>query len=143
MGEGLGGGDASGKEPKVKRNPPPHATAVSRKLRRNPTDAEKALWKLLREAFPDARFRRQVPIRQYVVDFASHRARLVIEADGGQHDPESDTARTAVIEADGYRMLRFWNNDILANREGVAKVVAEVLVDRSPHPTLPIKGRAK
>jgi len=67
----------------MKRVPPTGSTARSRQLRAKATDAEQALWRLLREAFPDTRFRGQVPIRQYTVDFASHRAKLVIEADGG------------------------------------------------------------
>ena len=98
------------------------------------TDAEERLWRLLRESFPEERFRRQVPIRQFIVDFASHRARLVIEADGGQHEESVDAPRTAIIEADGYRVLRFWNNDILGNPEGVLRVIADVLVERHPHP---------
>lgn len=95
----------------MKRVPPDGSTCRAQ-LRSSATDAERALWRLLREAFPEARFRRQVPIRQYIADFASHRAKLVIEADGGQHDEDSDAMRTSVLEADGYRVLRFWNNDI-------------------------------
>ena len=98
------------------------------------------MWRLLREAFPEARFRRQVPLRHYIVDFASHRARLVIECDGGQHNEEVDADRTRLIEAEGYRVLRFWNNDILANAEGVHSVIASALLDLHPHPTSPIKG---
>ena len=64
-----------------------------------------------------------MPIRNFIVDFASHRARLVIEADGGQHSAESDAARTAIIEADGYRVMRFWNNVILENPEGVFQTI--------------------
>ena len=92
------------------------------------------MWRLLRETFPDARFRRQVPIQQFIVDFASHRARLVTEVDGGQHNVEADAPRTAVIEADGYRVLRFWNNDVLSNPEGVAQSIAQHLGQAHPHP---------
>ncbi|MBB4837790.1 very-short-patch-repair endonuclease [Sphingomonas kyeonggiensis] len=116
----------------MKRVPPSGSTARSRQLRANATDAERALWRLLREAFPDERFRRQVPIRQYTVDFASHRAKLVIEADGGQHTEEVDAHRTAAIEGDGYQVLRFWNNDILANPEGVARQIGAALNSPSP-----------
>jgi very-short-patch-repair endonuclease len=91
----------------VKRVPPPSSIRIARKLRVDATDAEKRLWLLLRENFPEERFRRQVPIRQFIVDFASHRAKIVIEADGGQHEDAIDAPRTAVIEADGYRILRF------------------------------------
>jgi very-short-patch-repair endonuclease len=78
--------------------------------------------------------RRQVLVRQYIVDSASHRAKLVIEADGGLHAAEIDAARTAVIEADGYRVLRFWNNEILDNSEGVYEQLAAALEEKSPPP---------
>lgn len=115
----------------MKRRPPRQHTKA-RKLRRNPTEAEKMLWRILRQAFPEAHFRQQVPIRQYFADFASHRVKLVIEADGGQHTAETDAARTAVIEADGYCLLRFWNHDILGNPEGVAQTVAAYLRNANP-----------
>ena len=118
----------------MKRVPPSGSTPRARALRSNATDAELALWRLLREAFPEARFRRQVPIRHYIADFASHRARLVIEADGGQHRDEVDGLRTSVLEADGYRVLRFWNHDILTNPEGVARHIAQHLGHAHPHP---------
>jgi len=63
----------------------------------------------------------------YIVDFASHRAKLVIEAGGGQHDEAVDAHRTAIIETDGYRVIRFWNNDILTNPEGVVRRIGEAL----------------
>ena len=91
-----------------------------------------AMWRLLREAAPDARWRRQVPIRHFIVDFASHRTRVVVEVDGGQHSPEADTDRTAIIEAEGYRVLRFWNNDVLSNAEGCARALTDALAARSP-----------
>lgn len=98
------------------------------------------MWRLLREAFPEARFRRQVPLRRFVVDFASHRTKLVIECDGGQHSDEVDAVRTQLIEADGYRLLRFWNSDVLGNPDGVRHAIACALLERHPHPTSPIKG---
>ena len=96
---------------------------------------------ILRENFPALRFRRQVPIRSYFVDFVSHRARLVIEADGGQHCDAIDAQRTKVIETEGYHVIRFWNHEILGNSEGVATSIADTLRDRSPplQPSL-IKG---
>jgi len=107
------------------------------------TDAERKIWTLLRTAFPDWRFRRQVPIRQYIADFASHRARLVIEVDGGQHNEETDAPRTATIENDGYRVVRFWNNDVLANVDGVATLLTKALGETSPPPNPPpSRGRA-
>jgi very-short-patch-repair endonuclease len=98
------------------------------------------MWRLLRDAFQDARFRRQVPLRHYVVDFASHRAHLVIECDGGQHNHEADAHRTSLIEAEGYRVLRFWNNDVLDNPDGVHLAIEAALREGHPHPSSPIKG---
>jgi very-short-patch-repair endonuclease len=92
------------------------------------------MWRLLRASFPDARFRRQVPIRKFIVDFASHRSRLVVEADGGQHNEAIDANRTRLIEAEGYRVIRFWNNEILQNPDGVLTAIAGALCDGSPPP---------
>lgn len=127
----------------MKRTPPDGSTNRARKLRANMTDAERAMWTLLRTAFSEWRFRRQVPFRQYIADFASHRAQLVIEVDGGQHKDEIDAPRTAIIEADGYRLIRFWNNDVLSNIDGVAILLAKALAEASPPPNLPpSRGRA-
>jgi very-short-patch-repair endonuclease len=107
------------------------------------TDAERKIWTPLRTGFPAWRFRRQVPIRQYIADFASHRARLVIEIDGGQHDDTVDGPRTAVFENEGYRVIRFWNNDVLANIDGVAILLTKALTESSPPPNPPpSRGRA-
>lgn len=111
----------------MKKHPPPLATVRAREMRRNPTEAEKAMWWLLRERFAGWRFRRQVPLAQHIADFASHRARLVIEIDGGQHGGPHDDARTAVLQGEGYRVLRFWNNDVLERPDGVALKLARVL----------------
>lgn len=124
----------------MKHHPPAGAVQRARRLRRDMTDAERAMWRLLQEAFPEFRFRKQVPIRHYIVDFASHSARLVIEVDGGQHNDEVDAARTAVIEAEGYRVIRFWNHDVLGNREGVFLTIEVALRDHHPLPTLPHRG---
>jgi very-short-patch-repair endonuclease len=97
----------------MKYRPAVGSTQRARALRANGTPAERAMWRILREAFPDARFRRQVPLHHFIAEFASHRARLVIECDGGQHSKETDAQRTRLIEAGGYRVLRFWNNDVL------------------------------
>jgi very-short-patch-repair endonuclease len=127
----------------MKRKPPDGSTWRVRRLRSEMTDAERKIWTLLRTAFPDWRFRRQVPIRQYIADFASHRAGLVIEIDGGQHNEEIDAPRTAVIENDGYRVVRFWNNDVLANIDGIATLLTKALDEISPPPNPPpSRGRA-
>jgi very-short-patch-repair endonuclease len=102
----------------------PH-TVLARAMRRMPTDAEKKLWwHLHRLSLKGSHFRRQVRLGSYIVDFASHRARVVIEVDGGQHEGNAaDAVRTKFIERQGYRVLRFWNNDVLRNIEGVLEVI--------------------
>jgi very-short-patch-repair endonuclease len=103
----------------------------SRDLRRNATEPEKHMRRVLRSAFPAAKFRFQVPLGPYHADFCSHAARLVIEIDGATHaqTATSDEARTRFIEDEGYRVLRFWNTDVMANIDGVIAVIAEHLPD--------------
>jgi very-short-patch-repair endonuclease len=94
----------------------------ARALRNGATDAEQTLWRHLRgRQLQGFKFRRQYPIAGYIADFACVEARLVIELDGGQHvDRESyDTERTRKIECNGYRVLRFWNDDVLLKITGV------------------------
>lgn len=111
-----------------------------RELRANMTDAEQAMSRLLRECFPAARFRRQVPIRSFFADFASHRLSLVIEVDGGQHNPDLDADRTSMIESEGYRVIRFWNSDVLHNPDGVWAMIDRFVRERHPHPALAHQG---
>ena len=104
-------------------------TPVARKLRRNMTEAEKRLWYRIRaRQLEGAKFVRQFPIGPHVADFACRDACLAIELDGGQHSPEADAPRTEVIEAFGYRILRFWNNEVLANTEGVLEIIRQELL---------------
>lgn len=110
-------------------------TARARELRRNATDAEKLLWKCLREQLPSAKFRRQVPFGSYFADFASHSTRLIIELDGGQHDEATDADRTAFLLGEGYHVIRFWNHDVMQNPEGV---LATIVAAFTPHP--PVAG---
>ncbi|GGZ10894.1 hypothetical protein GCM10011614_27410 [Novosphingobium colocasiae] len=117
---------------KMKRHAPPISILYARQLRNNPTDAEIAMWRMLRQHFATARFRRQVPLRHYIVDFASHRLQLVIEIDGGQHNPDIDGARTRLIEAEGYRVIRFWNAEVLQNPQGCMAHLAGLLQTLSP-----------
>ena len=124
----------------MKHHPPEGATGRARRLRNEPTKAELAMWRILRTSFPEARFRRQVPIRHFIVDFASHPARLVIEVDGGQHNSLVDGSRTRLIEEEGYRVLRFWNDDVLGNPDGIWTLIEAALQQDHPHPTSPIKG---
>ena len=92
------------------------------------TDAERAVWRLLRNRqFSAAKFRRQHPIGRYVVDFYCHEHRLVIEIDGGQHAPERDARRTAFLTRQGLTVLRFWNNEVLGNPEGVEETILRAL----------------
>ncbi|MEX1205842.1 MAG: endonuclease domain-containing protein [Dongiaceae bacterium] len=108
----------------------------ARKLRDAPTDAEKVLWSRLRRGqINGCHFRRQHPVPPYVVDFACAGARLAIEADGGQHaESATDKRRTAYLQSRGWRVLRFWNNDILRNTDGV---VATIMATLDPHPNPP------
>ena len=104
-------------------------TPIARKLRRNQTEAEKRLWWHLRgRQLEGAKFVRQEQIGPHIADFACCKAHLAIELDGGQHGENVDAGRTQVIEAFGYRVIRFWNNDVLQNTEGVLEVIRQELL---------------
>jgi very-short-patch-repair endonuclease len=112
----------------------------ARALRRGMSDAEKKLWWHLRRLpVETAHFRRQATIGPYFADFACHQHRLVIEVDGGQHGdaPQrvSDEARTAFLNSQGYRVLRFWNNEVLKEIDGVMEVIYAALHSAEPPPT--------
>ena len=99
------------------------------------TEAEKLLWQKLRLRQTEGyRFRRQAPIGRFIADFVCHAARLIVEIDGGQHDlsSEQETSRTRFLESEGYRVLRFWNNEVLDNTEGVLWVITENLHSITP-----------
>ena len=102
-------------------------TGLARNLRNNATDAEQRLWLHLRASrFEGAKFTRQFPIGDFIADFACRSLRLAIELDGGQHsDSPADANRTRIIEAHGYRVIRFWNNEVFENLDGVLTVIAE------------------
>ena len=104
----------------------PETVARSRALRRAMTEAERVLWRGLCEALPDARFRTQAPFGPYYADFASHRCRLIVELDGGQHGArlDYDAARTHFLNGEGYRVLRFWNNEVLGDLDAVLRAIA-------------------
>ncbi|MCF8881228.1 DUF559 domain-containing protein [Erythrobacter sp. SN021] len=109
-------------------------TDVARKLRRDMTDAERRLWSHLRARPLGAKFTRQFPIGNHIVDFACRSLRLAIECDGGQHSAESDAPRSAAIEAHGYRVIRFWNHDILENTDGMLEaIMKEIEIARNQH----------
>jgi len=113
----------------------------ARGLRYNMTDAEHALWRILRNRrFVQTKFRRQVPIGPYIADFICYDARLIVEADGGQHaEFQHDAVRDAWLAGQGFRVLRFWNNDILKNPEGVTIAIGMALSEQDPL-TRPLRG---
>ncbi len=116
------------------------------------TDAEWALWLQLRDRrLGGHKFRRQWSLWPHVGDFCCLKSKLIIEVDGGQHTPERDAARTAALTAQGFRIIRFWNNDVLNNIEGVLEVILAALAgerkeeeeeeEEDPHPSpLPQAG---
>ena len=107
------------------RGPQRGKVRLERRLRRQATDAETKLWFALRDRrLGGFKFVRQEAIGSYVVDFVCREKGLVVEVDGGQHaDNPRDRARDAALRAAGYRVLRFWNSDILSNEEGVLAVI--------------------
>ena len=108
-------------------------------MRKIPTEAEKKLWWHLRRLpVQGGHFRRQVQIGPYIADFVSHTSKLVIEIDGGQHNEHQseDQVRSLRIQAEGYRVLRFWNNDVLANVEGVLiEILSAIAITPTPDPS--------
>lgn len=105
-------------------------TDRARELRRNATDAERLLWKRLRMRQADShKFRRQQPIGQYIVDLDCAEQKLIVEVDGGQHieQAEYDESRRKWLEGQGYRVLRFWNHEVLKTPDAVlAKILQEL-----------------
>jgi very-short-patch-repair endonuclease len=101
----------------------------ARRLRQFSTDAERRMWSALRDrCFTRYKFRRQHPVGDFIVDFACTEFRLVIELDGGQHaDDPADMRRTAWLEGQGWKVIRFWNNDILTNTDGVLQAILRAL----------------
>jgi very-short-patch-repair endonuclease len=121
------------------------AVARARALRKNLTNAERLLWRSLRQ-FKQAgvHFRKQVPIGQYIADFACHRAKIVVELDGSQHGldkaVEYDAERSAFLESRGYRVLRFWNDEVLVNLPIVTDFILAESITRLPPPRNPPRG---
>ncbi|KZC15795.1 DNA methylase [Rhodanobacter sp. FW510-R12] len=110
----------------------------ARGLRQSMTDAERKLWHRLRNRqLCGCKFRRQHEIDHYIVDFACMEAMLIIELDGGQHAEQVsyDEHRTRHLQAKGYRVLRFWNNEALTNIESVLEVILEAVAKPPPHPS--------
>lgn len=100
-------------------------TIIARNLRQRHTEAERLLWSRLRgRRLVGLKFRRQHPIAGFVADFACVDHGLVVEVDGGQHDPDVDATRTLALATAGFRVLRVWNNDVLDNLDGVMRTIA-------------------
>ena len=122
---------------------------IAKTLRKRPTDTEKVLWRHLRaKQMEGHKFRRQEPIGKYIVDFVSHAPSPSPptrgggeegEVDGGQHSIDRDTERDKWLNEQGYKVLRFWNNEVLTNIEGVLEVIRENCLSHPPL-TPPIKG---
>ena len=112
-------------------------TQFARALRHNQTDTERELWQLLRgRDLAGFKFRRQVPLGEFVADFVCLSARLIVELDGGRHLDRAvhDTRRTAWLESQSFRVLRFWNNDVFEQTEAVLQTILSSLVTPHPNP---------
>lgn len=119
-------------------------TDTARELRRNMTDAERVLWNRLKARRLDGlKFRRQEQIGRFIVDFICFERGIVVEADGGQHavEREKDDERTRWLNSQGFTVLRFWNNDILANTEGVMETIRSACMVAPSPPPSPTVGR--
>jgi very-short-patch-repair endonuclease len=128
----------------MKLKPPLPTTTLenSRRLRKQMTDAERKLWGLLRAGQLDGlKFRRQHPIPPYIVDFCCVEKNLVIELDGSQHNAQSDSPRTRALASQGWRMIRFWDNDVLLATEAVAEAIWNAACEPYPHPNPSPDGR--
>lgn len=114
-----------------------HGKTFARSLRKSETDAERKIWQQLRSRnLNGAKFRRQHPVGPYVVDFICINEKLIIELDGSQHQQQKDydAERTAHLEQAGYRVLRFWDNDVLLRTESVMQAIFDAVL-ASPHPS--------
>ncbi|MDF2764445.1 MAG: uncharacterized protein K0S81_1439 [Rhodospirillales bacterium] len=124
----------------------PRTLVLARKLRAEMTDAERKLWSLVRrKQLEGCRFRRQVPLGPFVADFACLPARLIVEVDGGQHGlrTEHDARRTKWLEQFGWRVLRFWNADVLREPENVLEIIRLALIDPPPQPSPDSEARSQ
>ncbi|UCV28630.1 endonuclease domain-containing protein [Ferribacterium limneticum] len=115
---------------------------IPQQLRNNATDAERLIWQYLRGNRLGVKFRRQHPFNGFVLDFVSLEAKLVVELDGGQHAEviAEDEARTQQLKAAGFRVLRFWNNQVFQETEAVIELIMAALAETGthPHPSPPL-----
>jgi very-short-patch-repair endonuclease len=137
----------------MRQRVPKQKRAFAKTLRAKATDAEITLWQLLRSRrLASMKFRRQVPIGPWIVDFVSFQQRLIVEADGSQHaESEDDKRRDYDLSGRGFRVLRFWNNDVLMRPQSVMEMIVDVVAESpSPgyapggaHPPSPTRGEGR
>jgi very-short-patch-repair endonuclease len=120
----------------------PDTRANAKRLRTDMTPQERKLWQQLREVnrMLGTHFRRQAPIGRYIADFADYGRRLVAEVDGGGHSGPRDTPRDDWLRAQGFTVLRFWNNEVDGNIDGVMQVLLDAVEAAPPPPALPHRG---
>ena len=130
------------------KNPVPlELLKLAKKLRRQTTDAENLMWRLLRaKQFANVKFRRQHPFPPYILDFYCYELKLAVELDGGQHNEEDererDARRDAYLAKQGIRVLRFWNNDVFSETEAVVEAIYCAVTVHQPYPLPPGEGGA-
>ena len=129
-------GGEGGAKRRVRAVRPPRAVPKARQLRKVMTEAEQRFWNLVRNRnFERLKFVRQYPIGPYIADFARRGRMLVVEIDGSQHaESTNDETRTAFLNAEGHSVLRFWNNDVLADLAGVYDLLRAVVTGEKPSP---------
>jgi very-short-patch-repair endonuclease len=140
----AGRGRGWGVDANSKQRPVDSRVPRARTLRRDATEVEKKLWQHLRQPpFKQYHFRRQATIGPYFADFASHQLRIIVEVDGGQHSLNVDAVRVRYLEMSGYRVLRFWNNDVFENMSGVLSAIDAAVnaeIPPTPDPSPPQAG---
>ncbi len=122
---------------------PPNQTRTAKSLRKNATNVETILWNHLRtKQIEGLKFRRQQPMGEFIVDFACFEKRLILELDGGQHarEREEDCKRDSWLRGQGYRVLRFWNNQVLENLDGVLETIRRACLDNPSPQSPPARG---
>lgn len=128
----------------MRLKPPLPTTTLknSRRLRKEMTDAERKLWSVLRRSqLEGLKFRRQHPIPPYVADLCCIEKKLVVELDGSQHNVQSDGPRSKALQSQGWRIIRFWDHDVLLATEAVVEAIWNAACEPYPHPNLSPDGR--
>jgi len=128
----------------MRLKPPLPTTTLknSRRLRKEMTDAERKLWSVLRGSqLEGLKFRRQHPVPPYVADFCCIEKKLVVELDGSQHNVQSDWPRSRALQSQGWRIIRFWDHDVLLATEAVVEAIWNAACEPHPHPNPSPDGR--